>query len=106
MSGDSQILVPESFIELFRPPGARAVGRLTERPQVIAERYELCEDLAQMLVEQARDRLFQLGIAESDVLRRIQQGLLTGGIVSPDETWWVTHRLAELLGWTWSERRV
>jgi hypothetical protein len=106
MSEDNQIHVPESFVDLFRSPTARGVGRLRERPPVIAERYELCEDLAQALVDQARDRLFQLGIAESDVLTRMKQGLVSGGIVSGDEAWWVTHRLAELLDWPWSDERI
>lgn len=96
MSDESQILVPRSFIELFIPPGRL---KPTAPREHIAERYELCEDLAQMLTEPARTRLFELGIAEADVLQRTLDGLLAGGLVEPAEAAWVVRRLAELLEW-------
>ena len=96
MSDESQILVPVSFIALFLPPGAR---RPTAPREHIAERYELCEDLAQMLTDEARSRLFELGIAESDVLERILAGLLSAPVVEANEAQWVIRRLAELLDW-------
>jgi Fe2+ transport system protein FeoA len=72
----------------------------TETREVIASRYELCEDLAQMLTDSARARLFELGIAEQDVLERMHQGLLAdAALVTADEARWVIRRLAELLGW-------
>ncbi len=98
MREDSQILVPDSFIDLFRPPGARAGAKLRERPEVIAERYELCEDMAQMLVEQARERCHALGVEPSDVLARMEAGLVHSEVVTADEAQWVVRRLAELLG--------
>ena len=68
--------------------------------QEIAERYEFCEDLAHMLEDQAKAVLFDLGISEDDVLERIQAGLCGGAAgVTPGEAWWVSRRLAELLGW-------
>lgn len=96
MSDESQILVPASFVELFMPPGAR---RPTAPREHIAERYELCEDLAQMLTDEARSKLFELGITEADVLERILVGLLTAPVVEANEAHWVIRRLAELLGW-------
>lgn len=96
MSDESQILVPRSFIELFIPPGRLKPSAAREH---IAERYELCEDLAQMLTEPARARLFELGITEPDVLHRTLGGLLAGGVVEPAEAAWVVRRLAELLEW-------
>ena len=97
MSSDSQIVGPRSFIEVFVPPGK---VKPTETREVIATRYELCEDLAQMLTETAQTRLFELGIAEQDVLERMHRGLLAdAALVTADEARWVIRRLAELLGW-------
>jgi hypothetical protein len=97
LNPDSQIIVPPSFIELFRLPGRQ---RLSEPHAHIAARYELCEDVAQLLTERATAKLFELGITEEDVLVRMHEGLVVdGALVSPAEAWWVTQRLAELLGW-------
>jgi Fe2+ transport system protein FeoA len=97
VSDESQIVVPRSFIEVFVPPGK---VKPSESREVIATRYELCEDLAQMLTETAQARLFELGIAEQDVLERMHRGLLAdAALVSADEARWVIRRLAELLGW-------
>lgn len=97
MNDESQIVVPRSFIELFVPPGKI---KPTETREVIAMRYELCEDLAQMLTDTAQSKLFELGVTEQDVLQRMHRGLLVdGALVSADEAQWVLRRLAELLGW-------
>lgn len=102
MSEDNQIVIPPSFIALFVPPGRI---KPTEPREVIAERYELCEDLAQMLTETARTQLFSLHITEADVLSRIHGGLQgEGAIVSGAEAQWVVTRLAELLDWPWAAR--
>jgi hypothetical protein len=45
MSDEPQIFIPESFTSLFVPPGRTRPQ--ASRTQVL-ERYELCEDLAQM----------------------------------------------------------
>lgn len=65
----------------------------------IAERYELCEDMASLLTQTAQEMLHGLGIAESDVLLRCYQGLLAGEIFNPAESEWVVRRLAELSQW-------
>ena len=96
MSDDSQILIPRSFIDLFVPPGRI---KPSEPREHIAQCYELCEDLAQMLTETAKARLFGLGITEADVLQRTRDGLLEGAVVGPAEAEWVVRRLAELLDW-------
>jgi hypothetical protein len=93
---DNQTVVPRSFMALFVPPGR---VKPTEPWAVIAERHELCEDMAQMLTEVALGKRFELGVTEEDVLGRIGAGLLEGGIVSADEAGWVISRLAELLNW-------
>jgi hypothetical protein len=93
----SQITIPPSFVDLFVPPGRL---RPSEPLAFIAERHELCEDMAQMLTETARARLFELGVTEDDVLQRIDQGLRAqGSPVSADEATWIGCRLAELLDW-------
>ena len=48
MSDENQIAIPRPFIDLFIPKGSI---KPSEPRAVIAERYELCEDLAQMLIE-------------------------------------------------------
>ena len=97
MDENSQLLVPEAFIAIYVDPG-RIRPRLSRAE--IFERYELCEDLAQMLCEPAQTQLWTLGITESDVLGKIRQGLPDTGLSLTDaEMAWVTGRLAELLGW-------
>ena len=97
MSDDNQIEIPASFIALFVAPGRQ---KPSEPRHVVADRYELCEDLATMLTETAKNMLFSLGIPEHEVLLRIQRGL-TGddAVVSVLEAQWVMQRLAELLDW-------
>lgn len=101
MSEESQIVVPPSFIALFVPPGRI---KPTMHREHIAARHEHCEDLATMLTEHARTVLWQLGVAEEDVLERIQRGLEADGSgVDAGEAAWVTRRLAELLEWPMPE---
>jgi hypothetical protein len=98
MSDDSQIIVPASFIALFVPPGRI---KPTEPREHIAARHDFCEDLATMLVDTAQTKLWELGLAEDEVLRRTWHGLGTGGLaLSAAEARWVITRLAELLGWS------
>ena len=66
---------------------------------MIAQRYELCEDFAQMLVERAQTRKWELGITQDGVLQRVGAGLENSELFSAAERVWVTTRLAELLGW-------
>ncbi|MBL8347116.1 MAG: ATPase with chaperone activity [Rubrivivax sp.] len=97
MSDDNQIIVPPSFVALFVPPGRI---KPTQSREHIAARYELCEDLAQTLVEHAQTVHFDTGADEAEVLRRMQLGLVSpAGVVDEAEAVWVTRRLAELLGW-------
>lgn len=94
---DSQILIPDSFVLLYRPAGH---SRPTLPRDELAARYELCEDLANHLVEQATTLHFQQGIAEDEVLTRCRRGLAQAASGFPaDEAGWVVRRLAELLGW-------
>ncbi len=96
-SGDSQIQIPPSFIALFIAPGK---WKPSEPRDVIAARYELCEDMATMLVEHAQLKQFDLGITEADVLERVHRGLtVAGSNLGAAEAAWVIGRLAELLGW-------
>ncbi len=97
MSDEHQIEIPPSFIALFVDPGRT---RPNATRSVIAERYELCEDLATMLTEHARTMLFDLGVTEADVLERCHRGLVgPESSFSAPEAVWIVRRLAELLDW-------
>jgi hypothetical protein len=91
----SQVFIPPSFIALFVPPGRQ---RPTASREHIAERYELCEDLAQMLVETTATQRWSLGITTDDALERVRRGLQSMDLdLTPDQREWVFTRLAELL---------
>ena len=97
MSDENQIVVPPSFVALFVEP--RRVKPNASLQHILA-RYEFCEDLATMLMDHAKSELWELGVAEADVLERIHRGLLTDeSAVEVVEAAWVTRRLAELLDW-------
>lgn len=93
---DNQILVPPSFIAL----SSDARGCLQVSHAQLCSRYELCEDLANTLVEQAQNLYHVQAPSEAQVLT-----LIHGGLSSPDaglaagEATWVVSRLAELLAW-------
>ena len=77
MSDESQILIPPSFEAVHRD----ARGRLTLPRDDFRARYELCEDMANLLVEPS------------------QAG--EGSDFGMAEAGWVVTRLAELLNWPW-----
>jgi len=100
----NQTFIPPSFVALYVLPGKvkPSLGR-----HEIAARHELCEDMAQLLTEQAANLQFQLGVTEDLALERCLQGLLASpDVVSEPEARWVVCRLAELLQWPlpgWAE---
>jgi hypothetical protein len=97
MDDPNQIEVPPSFLALFATPSGL---KLTEPMATVRARYELCEDLGQMLTDQASTLAFQTGGSEREVLARMRQALSgEGSAVQPREAGWVVTRLAELLGW-------
>ncbi|WP_088280631.1 hypothetical protein [Ideonella sp. A 288] len=91
-----QIHIPPSFHAVH----ADARGRLTLPMSEFRARYELCEDMAQMLVEHSQAVHHDQGVSEDLVLSRTQAGLCTpeSGFNEAEAVWVVT-RLAELLGW-------
>ena len=97
MSDEYQVDIAQSFLLLFCEPGRNKPSAPRAH---IAQRYELCEDMAQMLVPTAQELLQKLGVAESDVLERVFAGL-TGddAVVTRLEATWVVRRLAELCAW-------
>lgn len=102
MDDPNQIEVPPSFVALFTAPSG---FRLTQPMRVVRERYELCEDLAQMLSEQAATALFKSGGSEREVLADMKLALSTsGGPLEGQEPTWVVTRLAEILGWELPEQ--
>ncbi|HSV44481.1 MAG TPA: hypothetical protein VLJ58_01715 [Ramlibacter sp.] len=97
MEDPNQIEVPPSFVALYTTPSGH---RLTQPMAVVRERYELCEDMAQMLTEQASAQQFKSGASEGEVLRKMELGLAgEGSPVQPMEATWVVCRMAEILGW-------
>lgn len=97
MYEEYQIEIPPSFMALFVDPGRQKPN--TPR-DVVAGRYELCEDMANMLTQTASDKLLSLGITEEDVLAQCFRGLTgAGAVVTEPEAGWVIRRLAELLQW-------
>ena len=97
MYDDNQTELPRSFIELFMPPGA---VKPRETREFIGSRYDLCEDMAQMLTEHASAKLFELGVTTQDVLERMHRGLVQEqSALTLPEAGWIVRRLSELLGW-------
>ncbi len=97
MDDSNQIEVPPSFVALFASPSGY---KLLEPMSVVRRRYELCEDLAQMLTEQAATARFKSDASEREVLEKMQAALQQDGSpVQPNEAAWVVRRLAELLNW-------
>lgn len=97
MSDDEyQIHIPPSFQAVYADPR----GRLTVHRAEFRARYELCEDMAQMLVDHSQAVHHDQGVSEDVVLERTQAGLSTAESgFSEAEAVWVVTRLAELLGW-------
>ena len=97
MSDERQIFIPESFIELFRTSRHE---RLNAGRRHIEERYEWCEDLAQMLVEPSKETFWAQSLDEFTVLERTLLGLRSSESTLNDaESLWVVRRLCELLEW-------
>ena len=95
MSDDNQIIVPPSFLAVY----SDARGRLRETQVRVRQRYELCEDLAQHLSEQAKTLHHDLGVSEDLVLQRMHEGLAaTASTLHLGEADWIVRRLAELAG--------
>lgn len=98
MSDEYQIEIPQSFMALYTVPGSHKPNASRE---VVAGRYELCEDMASVLTESAKNMSFSLDLTETDILMRCFQGLrVDAAAVTEDEAEWVIRRLAELLDWT------
>ncbi len=97
MSVHHHIEIPKSFGALYTNEGAqqRHVPR-----DFLAIRYELCEDMARMLVDIADHMASGLGIPEQEALARCHFGLRKGrSAVTESESDWIIRRLAELLEW-------
>ncbi len=100
---DYQIPIPPSFEAVYRD----ARGRLTLPLSEFRARYELCEDMAQLLVERSQEVHHGQGVSEDIVLQRTEDGLASEGSgFGPAEARWVVTRLAELLDWPWAHRPV
>jgi hypothetical protein len=96
MSDDYQIHIPPSFFAIHTD----ARQRLREPLATVRVRYEVCEDLANHLVQHAQ-LLHHVEVpSEEEILVRIHAGLNSPEAgVSAAEAGWIVQRLAELLGW-------
>lgn len=96
MDSSHQIDIPPSFTALFHD----RAGRLRMPFEVVLLRYELCEDLACALSEQAQHLYHSGHSSEEAVLLALHQGISTpdSGLAAPEAAW-VVQRIAELLGW-------
>jgi hypothetical protein len=101
MSDEYQIEIPPSFTALYTDPR----GRLTVNLAELRQRYDLCEDTAQQLVEPGRHIHFDLGLTQDEVFAQLHAGLsgADSGLLAEEATW-VIKRMAELLDWTLPER--
>ena len=96
MSDENQIFVPPSFVAVH----SDARGRLGVAKDELRLRYELCEDLAQHLSEQAKTLEHDMGLSQDLVLQRMHAGLSAAtSALQAQEAAWVVHRTAELAGW-------
>jgi len=97
MYEEYQIEIPQSFMALYIDPGRFKPNAPRD---VVAARYDLCEDLATMLTETAKNMFFSLDIKEKEVLERCYLGLTSeGAVVTELEAGWVISRLDELMDW-------
>lgn len=98
MYEENQSELPESFMMLYVKPNQYKPSLPRSE---LTQRYELCEDLANMLVDTVSTQQFQMGITEDDALEKCWRGLmLQPELVNELESFWVVCRLAELLGWS------
>lgn len=96
MHDEYQIHIPPSFLAVHSDARQRLSIPLAE----LRERYEVCEDLANHLVEHCKGIHVDVGVDEQEVLQRCLKGLLTPASgVAQGEAVWVVTRLAELLSW-------
>lgn len=94
MNDDRQIFVPSSFIALFVPLGKIKPSASREE---IETRYDYCEDLAQLLFDQMRDKMAEHGIPVDIALARITTVITEPSLnLSEVESAWVLSRLTEL----------
>lgn len=96
MSEGNQLTVAPSFAALYADRG----GRLRTPIAEVLARYELCEDLASHLVEQAQILYHREAPSEAGVLLGMHAGLRADeSLLNAAEAGWVVQRLAELLEW-------
>jgi hypothetical protein len=102
MPDDYQILIPPSFEALYVDARRRLKVPLAE----FRARYDLCEDMAQMLVEHGKAVHYEQGASEDLILERMLAGLRAEASgFSGDEAHWIVTRLAELLGWPFADAK-
>ena len=97
MSEGNQLFIPPTFLALYLMPGAHKPSASQAH---IAARYELCEDLAQMLTSTAAELQLRSDANSAQVLQHCLDGLCgPDAVMEEDHARWVVCRLAELMQW-------
>lgn len=98
ISQDSQIIIPDAFCAIYTDALRH---RLTIGKEELAMRFELCEDMANLLSESTAAQWFKTGHEKAEVLEQVHAGLLVSGSVANEaEAIWVVHSIEEELGWS------
>lgn len=93
---ENQLQLPASFHALYLD----GQQRLTAPLEDVQARYELCEDLAQVLVGQTEGLVHETLQDQRELLGRFREALLAPEAgLNPAEARWVVQRLAELVDW-------
>lgn len=96
MDWDQRCPAPESFVALYRKPGA---ARAHAEPAWLMERHDLCEQLAQQLLPAVRASMADDGLSASDMVPRCRSVLASPEIgLAQAEVQWVIQRVLELAG--------
>lgn len=97
MLDDNQLFIPPTFLALYLAPGAY---KPSAPPAEIAARYELCEDLAQLLTGTATELQLRSDASSAFVLQHCLDGLCgPDAVIEESQARWVVCRLAELMQW-------
>jgi hypothetical protein len=94
MSDDSQITVPPSFTQLYLPPGR---SKPTEPRQVIAQRYEICEDLARAVAQSQTGKALDDDWQELLAAQVMDAFKSQESVLQEREADWVGRRAVEII---------
>lgn len=98
MPTDSQIIIPDAFCAIYTDALRH---RLIISKEDLAARFELCEDMANLLSESTAAQWFKTGHEKAEVLEQVHAGLMvSGSLANEAEAVWVVRRIEEVLEWS------